>query len=225
MTSLYNGPPDSGLGLTPKETIKLYPLHSCDEAERDEVERDIVDGLLSEVPALLEEVSRLGLPGLIQVLARNLTQSPTISLPEITTEATELATPETEADLEKTIRGLFGLSAEDSEIKLVLICKNSQPNPAVSTLLPVGVFARTKSSNVSAYVNCETLGRDSHLGRQIGEALIRQMRAGSTGRVLFFDPNGAQVNSEAVAIGAAWSGWIDGRQYERGVYELLMLHK
>lgn len=220
MTSLYNGPPDSGLYPTPKETIKLYPLHSCDE-----VERDIVDGLLSEVPALLEEVSRLGLPELIQVLAQNLTESPTISLPEITTEATELATPETEADLEKTIRGLFGLSAEDSEIKLVLICKNSQPHPAVSTLLPVGVFARTKSSNVSAYVNCETLGRDSHLGRQIGEVLIRQIRAGSTGQVLFFDPNGAQANSKAVAIGAAWSGWIDGRQYERGVYELLMLHK
>lgn len=220
MTSLYNGPPDSGLYPAPKETIKLYPLHSCDEAERD-----IVDGLSSKIRALLEEVSRLGLPELIQVLAQNLTQSPTISLPEITTEATELATPEIEADLEKTIRGLFGLSAEDSEIKLVLICKSSQPHPAVNTLSPVGVFARTESSNVSAYVNCETLGRDSYLGRQIGEALIRQIRAGSTGRVLFFDPNGAQANSEAVAIGAAWSSWIDGRQYERGVYELLMLRK
>lgn len=220
MTSLYNGPPDSGLCLTPKETIKLYPLHPCDEAERDEVERDIVDGLLSEVPALLEEVSRLGVPELIQVLAQNLTESPTISLPEITTEATELATPETEADLKETIRGIFGLSAEDSEIKLVLICKTAGNTP-----LPVGVLARTESSNVSAYVNCETLGRDSYLGRQIGEVLIRQVRAGSTGQVLFFDPNGAQANSEAVAIGAAWSSWIDGRQYERGVYELLMLRK
>lgn len=215
MTSLYNGPPDSGLYPTPKETIKLYPLHPCDE-----VECDIVDGLSSEIWALLEEVGRLGLPELIQVLARNLTESPTSSLPEITTEATEPATPETEADLEKTIRGLFGLSAEDSEIKLVLICKTTGNTP-----LPVGVLARTESSNVSAYVNCETLGRDSYLGRQIGEVLIRQVRAGSTGQVLFFDPNGTQANSEAVAIGAAWSSWRDGRQYERGVYELLMLHK
>ena len=217
MTSLYNGPPDSGLYPTPKETIKLYPLHSCDEAERD-----VVDGLSPEIRALLEEVSRLGLP---ELLAQNLTESPTISLPEIATEATELATPETEAELEKTIRGLFGLSAEDGEIKLVLICKSSQPHLAGNTLLPVGVLARTESSNVSAYVNCEALGRDSYLGRQIGEVLIRQVRAGSTGQVLFFDPNGAQANSEAVAIGAIWSGWRDGRQYERGVYELLMLRK
>lgn len=220
MTSLYSGPPDSGLDPTPKETIKLYPLHPCGEAERD-----IVGGLSPEICALLEEVESLGRPGLIQVLARNLTESPTISLPEIATEATELATPETEADLEKTIKGLFGLSAEDSDIKLVLICKSSQPHPAVNTLLPVGVFARTKSNNVSAYVNCKTLGRDSYLGRQIGEALIRQVRAESTGRVLFFDPNGAQANSEAVAIGAAWSGWRDGREYDRGVYELLSCYK
>ncbi len=220
MTSLYSGPPDSGLDPTPKDTIELYRLYPCDEAERD-----IVDGLSPEIRALLKEVSRLGLPRLIQVLAQNLTESPTISLPEIATEATELATPETEADLKEMIRGLFGLSAEDSEIKLTLICKSSRLYPAVNTLLPVGVFVRTKSNDVFAYVNCKTLGRDSYIGRQISEALIRQVRAESTGQVLFFDPNGAQANSEAVAIGASWCGWRDGWWRQQGVYELLMFRK
>ena len=118
----------------------------------------------------------------------------------------------------------MALSAEDGEIKLVLICKSSQPH-LLATHYCLWVCLLAESSNVSAYVNCKTLGRDSYLGRQIGEALIRQVRAESTGRVLFFDPNGAQANSEAVAIGAAWSGWRDGREYDRGVYELLSCYK
>lgn len=223
----------SGLNLNPSldppsdkkaTTIQLFSLDLKDEEEAGRVK-----SLLPTVKTLADKLKGINLPeGVADSLKQNLTQTQ-----EHTSAIDNVNNPSNPTSSELDTEGvaaleeLFGKRPEDEGVSFKFIC-SCYTVDNIECIDTVGILAITKNVS-SAIVNCQQLGQDSHLGREIGKIVMSQTSCGpSTETILFFDPVGAKSSSVSVAIGVSWHGNANSRKSEWECFpraEILTLHK
>lgn len=208
-----------------KATIQLFSLDSKDEEEAGRAK-----SLLPTVKTLADKLKGINLPEEVaDSLKQNLaqTQEHTSAIDNVNNPS-DPTSSELDTEGVAALEELFGKRPEDEGVSFKFIC-SCYTVDNIERIDTVGILAITKNVS-SAIINCQQLGQDSHLGREIGKIVMSQASCGpSTEKILFFDPIGAKSSSVSVAIGTAWHGNANSRENEWECFlqgaEILTLYK